>query len=138
MINSIVNEEQRTIHSLKEAMEILEVTPEQLAEMADVSITSVIRATEGSDHRTNEEIAYRIADALGMRMDELTWRNGLTQLGRKGINVWTDETKEHARVVRVRVSSEYSIRQTTEIIRHCQNPACNAELPLASDECSLC
>lgn len=119
-------------YTIAEIVKIYDLTPEQVAEMAGISVTSVKRNIEGSQHRTKEIIAEHLAEALGMHVDEIIWINGRTEQGRTP-GKWSEETKVHAAHT-FRVTHTVAI--STKIDRLC--PECNAILPVASDICDVC
>lgn len=79
--------------SLEEAREAAGLTREQLAEEAGISESTIQRIETGSIHMTKDETAQCIADALGMRIDEIEWPNGLTNQGRRPRSL-TEEVTE--------------------------------------------
>jgi len=68
--------------TVAEALEILELKPTDLVRMTGLGINAVRRAVLGGKKRTNIRTAKLIADALGLKIEELIWPAGLTDKGR--------------------------------------------------------
>lgn len=61
------------------------MTPARLAQKADISEVSVMRIiNETSVYKTNNVIAERIAEALGVAVNQVLWPRGVSYLGRPG------------------------------------------------------
>jgi len=118
-------------YTVAEVVKIYELTPEELAEMAGVSVTSVKRNIEGSRHRTKDVIAEQLAEALGMNVEEIIWINGITTEGRYP-GKWSESAKETAQTFRI----THTVTVSTKVDRLC--PDCNAILPLARTACDVC
>ena len=70
---------------LAEAMATLEVTVQDLKCMTGLNTNTVRRAVMGGRVKTNITCAERIADALGMTINEINWPSGLTYVGRPAL-----------------------------------------------------
>ena len=68
--------------TLREAREMLGLSRPELAERADVSVSSIRRIEDGSIHQTKVDVAERLADALALCVHEMVWPNGMTLQGR--------------------------------------------------------
>jgi len=68
---------------LREIMNALDLSVDDLAELAGVHPSTVTRALiPGNQFRTNEMSAQAIADALYLSVDQIEWANGVSTLGR--------------------------------------------------------
>ncbi len=74
---------EKTKLSLVQVLDIMGMTAHELAVLAGVHTSTVMRAMiPGSPFKTNETCAYKIAAALGLSVDEIEWANGTSPLGR--------------------------------------------------------
>lgn len=73
-----------TQYTLPELLELLDVTPRQLAKAADISEGAVYRNLDMSPDglKTHDTTANAIAAALGVNKHEIRWPRGTSQVGR--------------------------------------------------------
>lgn len=68
-----------TVRALREAQGL---TPADLAEATGLSLSTVLRIENGSEFRTNANVAALVAEALGVEIDALFDHKDLSHLGR--------------------------------------------------------
>ena len=117
-------------YTLREVMDTLELSVEELSRLANISTAAIHRALSDTDtQQTNESVAHALCKAMGVSVGEVRWPRGLTNLGRPphtGVKI----TKK---ITRTTVTEEISI--TIEGYPKCTS--CNIELPL-SMQCDGC
>lgn len=72
----------RTLLTPAEILDILGVTPSDVARATGLDVNSVRRATMGGVRRTNIKTARILAHFFGLSVDEISWPAGLTHIGR--------------------------------------------------------
>ena len=65
-----------------DALEILDITVEDLVQATNLNPGAVVRAILGGPHMIHYTVAEAIADQLGVKVDELAWPREITDLGR--------------------------------------------------------
>lgn len=110
-----------TTYSLRRARKARGMRIQDLAEATRLHPRTISNIEWGrSGHRTCYDTAYAIADALGMRITDILWPNGLT------------DKNQH------RIGARWSNDSGAEADKPATCPTCFTALPLSTHRCDYC
>lgn len=70
-------------YTIADLLGIYDISAHDLAELAGVHTSTVMRAMIGGQmYKTNETSAEAIAEVLGVNVEDIIWANGLSHVGR--------------------------------------------------------
>lgn len=113
-------------YTLKEACDILGVSPKQLAKLTGLHPNTVKSAINGGKFNTHVGTALLIADALGMEMHEIIWPVGTSESGRPPLTGMSS----------IERSVTITVKQEV-VVHHAFCHRCHLQLPLTM-ECDNC
>ena len=115
-------------YTLKEACEILEVSPKELAKMTDLNPGTIKDALDHGKFNKNVVTAQLITGALGMEMHEIKWLKGVSGDGRPPL---TGKSTIKKAVSAIAATAEH-------VTRHVFCFRCRLQLPLTTLQCDYC